>query len=453
MSVETLKSVLPLSIIILVTCGPPLNRVQAQETNSAKPTNVGQTIDLPTTLRLAGANNLDLAIVKQALVQAEAQNDAATLSFFPWLSGGFGYDKHDGAKQDSSGNVIRTFDQLHTKEAAINAQVDLGNAIFQKLAASRLQSAAEYAVDAQHNNTVSLAASGYFDLVSAVANVNIAEDAVRISRDYEDQVNRAVSIGLINKIDGLQVGVQTQGYQVLLRQAQEAEKIAESRLATVLHLNPAIELQPKDQLVPQVALIPQSAKLDYLLAEAADNRPELKESAATVEAADWQRKQSIYGPLIPSVSAQSLYGSIQGGPRGLPPNSGGSQDIAVMFNWRVGPGGLLDFSRMDYAESKLEQNQLADARLHDQVTQQVVQSFEAVNSAKDQIDLTKEAVALAEQNLKLSQDRRQFGVANVLEVIQAQKDVVQARISFVHALDQYAKSEYALAQAVGQIGQ
>lgn len=409
-------------------------------------------VDLPSVLRLAGANNLDLQIIRQALVQAEAQNDAATLGFLPWLSGGIGYAKHNGAVQDVSGNVFGAYKQLHSTVGGFNAQVNLGEAIFQKLSASRVQTAAEYSVDAGRKATLLAAASGYFDLVSANANVKIAEDAVRISSDYENQLNRAVGIGLANKSDALRVSVQTQNYQVVLRGATEAARTASARLATILHISPATILQPIDQVVPQVTLISANTDQAALLNEAMDRRPELKASAALVEAADWQKTQSIYGPLIPSIGAQALYGNLNGGPRGLPSNSGGTQDYALMFNWRIGQGGLFDFSRIDYAKSKLEQGKLNDAKLHDDIARQVVQTLEGVRSAFDQLALAKKSAALAEQSLQLSQSRKEFGVAAVLEVIQAQKDLTNARSSYVRASTQYAGLQYALAQAVGRLG-
>jgi outer membrane protein TolC len=412
-----------------------------------------QPIDLPTTLRLAGANNLDLALIREALVQAEAQNDAATLSFIPNLSGGLGYTKHNGAIQDVSGNVIDAYKQLHTTVGGFSSQVNLGDAIFQKLAASRLQSAAEYSVDAGRNITLFAAATAYLDLVSARANVRIAEDATKISADYENQINRAVGIGLANKSDALRVSVQTQGYQVALRQAQEAAVMASAKLANLLHVSPTTQFAPTDRAVPQITLVPLDTAMDSLVSEAFDKRPELKASAATVGAADWQKTQSVYGPLIPTVGAQALYGKINGGRLGVPSDSGGTQDYAVMFNWKVGPGGLFDFSRIDYAQSKLEQSKLNDAKLHDDVGRQVVQTFEGVHSAFDQLELTKKNIELAEQSLKLSQGRKEFGVATVLEVIQAQKDLVQARAAYVRAMTAYAEGQYALAQSVGRISE
>lgn len=426
---------------------PPAKPAMVQSAAGVQP------IDLPTTLRLAGANNLDLALTREALVQAQAVNDEATLGFLPDLVGSVGYYKHNGAIQDVSGNVIDAYKQLHSTVGGLNSQVNLGDALFQKLAASRLEAAAEYSVDAGRNITLYAAASGYLDLVSAIANVKIAEEAVRVSADYEDQINRAVTIGFANKSDALRVSVQTQGYQVALRQAREAQVAAEARLANLLHVDPATRFAPADSIVPQITLVPMDNKLDALVSEAFDKRPELKASSATLEAAGYQKNDSIYGPLVPSLGAQALYGNINGGRLGQPSNSGGTQDYAVMFNWKVGPGGLFDFSRIDYAQSKLNQAQLSDAKLHDDIGRQVVQSFEGMHSAFDQLQLTRKNVDLAEESLKLSQGRKEFGVATVLEVIQAQKDLVSARAGYVRALTAYAENQYALAQAVGRISE
>src|SRR5207302_8841208 len=109
---------------------------------------------------------------------------------------------------------------------------------------------------AGRNVTLQAAANAYLELVSALANVQIAREAVRISSDYENQLNRAVAIGLANKSDALRMAVQTQAYQIALRQAEEAARTASSRLANLLHVNPVTRFQPTDQIVPQATLVP-----------------------------------------------------------------------------------------------------------------------------------------------------------------------------------------------------
>ena len=53
---------------------------------SAQVTNGGAyPIDLPTVLRLAGAQNLDVQIAREKLAEAKAEHASAMAQFFPWL--------------------------------------------------------------------------------------------------------------------------------------------------------------------------------------------------------------------------------------------------------------------------------------------------------------------------------------------------------------------------------
>ena len=61
-----------LAIVIAATAQAQTPAVSPQP---AAITGEVQPIDLPTALRLAGANNIDLALVREALVQAQAQNE------------------------------------------------------------------------------------------------------------------------------------------------------------------------------------------------------------------------------------------------------------------------------------------------------------------------------------------------------------------------------------------
>lgn len=437
---------------MLLICLAFNKQASAQTALSVSAGAAGTLIDLPSALKLAGDNNLDLALVRQSLVQAHASDDAAILRFFPWVTPGLGYASHNGALQDVAGNILATNKQLYTNNAAITAQVNLGEAIFEKLVASQNLSAASFNVDARKNDTIASAAYAYFELVNATANVEIAQEALRISQDYEKQLGQAVSLGMTNKSDQLRVSVQSQRYQIDLRQVQETLRSAAANLAQILHLDIKAPLSPADKIAPDITMVPATVSLDSLVTDAFSARPELKGSAASMAAADLQRSEAIYGPLIPSVSAQAVYGQIRGGIGGNLSSYRGAQDYAVMLNWRIGPGGLFDFSRIGLADSKLEQSHLTDSKLRDEIARQVVTAYEAVHSALDQTKLAESSLALAQQSLTLSQQRREFGVAAVLEVIQAQKDYTQARIDFAKARTQYAEAQYALARATARTG-
>src|SRR3974390_286017 len=84
-----------------------------------------QPIDLATTLRLAGMNDIDLALVREAENQAKAANDAATLRFFPWLNAGAGYLKETGAAQAFGGQVSFVPEKRYQRSLALNLPLDL----------------------------------------------------------------------------------------------------------------------------------------------------------------------------------------------------------------------------------------------------------------------------------------------------------------------------------------
>ena len=87
-------------------------------------------IDLPTALRLAGAQNLEVQIAHERVAQAEAAEEQARLQFFPWLAPGIAYRRHDDRIQDVAGNIISADKQSLSPGAAVSAQLDLGVALY-----------------------------------------------------------------------------------------------------------------------------------------------------------------------------------------------------------------------------------------------------------------------------------------------------------------------------------
>jgi OMF family outer membrane factor len=72
-----------------------------------------------------------------------------------------------------------------------------------------------------------------------------------------------------------------------------------------------------------------------------------------------------------------------------------------------------------------------------------------VASTATQIQLAEQNLNTASETLRLAKERKQYGVGVVLEDIQAQTALTQARADYVTALAEYNKSQYALAQAIG----
>jgi len=407
-------------------------------------------IDLPTALRLAGARNLDIRLARERLNEVQANRQSAVEQFFPWIAAGAAYHRRDGVAQAvPAGTISDAHYQSYNPGAALAAQMDLGDTIYKSLAAKQLVNASDQALEAQRQDSTLSAAQGYFDLAKAAALIEVTREALKTSQDYQQQLHAAVSSGIAFKGDELRVQTQTERYEITLRQALERQRVAAADLALVLHLDSQVELIPQDTLLVPITLFETNSSMHTLVEQALRTRPELKQSQALASAARAAKNGAVYGPLIPSVGAQAFGGGLGGGPDGGPSNFGAEGDYLLGVMWRIGPGGLFDSGRVHAGRARLAEAQLGEAKLKDTITSQVVVNLARVQSLWAQIALARQNLATASETLRLTRQRKQYGVGVVLEDIQAQQDLTQARSEYLTALAEYNKAQYGLNKAVG----
>jgi len=417
----------------------------------AQPTNGPYSIDLPTALRLAGARNLDVQIARERMKEAWANHEQARLQFFPWVSPGIGYKRHDGNIQDVGGNIFDVSKQSYAVGASLNVQIELGDAIYQSLVTRQLARSAEESLEARRQESVFGAATGYFELTRTKAVVGVAREALRISQDYVAQVQQAVDAGIAFKGDVFRARVQADKNDIALRQAVEQQRIAGARLAQILRLEPATELAPEEAELAPLTLEEMSLALDSLMTRALAARPELRQFDAQALAAKKASDGAHYGPMIPTVGAQAFLGGLGGGRNGDLGNFDDTQDYLLGLSWRVGPGGLFDRSRIRAADAKAQTGTLELEKVRDEVSRQVVEAHVHVHSVAEQLDMSRRALAAAEELYKLTRERKQFGVGAVLEDIQAEQELTRARQDYLNAVAEFNKGQYALSRAVGKL--
>jgi len=418
---------------------------RAQETNGV------HLIDLTTALRLAGAQNLDVQLAREKLAEARANNESATWQLFPWMVPGFAWRSHDNAAQKVEGNIIDVNRDASQVGGAFIAQLDVGDAIYKKLAARQLAKAAEHGVEAQRQETILSAASGYFDLAATQAATSVAREATRISADYLDQVERAVEAGLTFQGDALRVRTQLERNRLALRQAQAQHRLAGARLAQTLRLDSAVQLVAKEDELAPLSFLSTNATLDALVAQALAARPEVQQTKSLVQAASYARKGALYGPLVPSVGAQAFVGGLAGGNATTYRSLSESEDYQVTLGWRIGPGGLFDRSRVHAAEARLQAARLTSDKLHDEITRQVVDGFTRVQSGADQLATARRGLAAAEEAFRLARERKDFGVGIVLEAIQAEQELTRLRQDYFSTVSDQNKAQYLLLRSVGGV--
>ena len=418
---------------------------------AAEPAPTGA-IDLPTALRLAGANNLDVQIAREKLTEARAANDSARAKYFPWIAPAIVYRRHENNIQNVEGRILDADKQSLSAGVAVTAQLDLGETYFQNLVARQVVRSGEAALAARQRETNYRAAAAYFDLLRARSAVGAAEEAARLAGKHADQITATAEAGLTFAGDASRVRAARERSELSLSRLRVEQRLAAARLAELLHLDPAVELTPAEADLAPLALVSSTDELGPLIARALAARPELDETAARLEAARAARRGATQGPLIPTLGAQASFGGLGGGTGTTSPTHDfdTSRDLSIGLSWRVGPGGLFDRNRQRETASREKQVELELEKTRDAIRRQVVEQHTRLRALAGQITLARQTLEAADQTARLSRQRRETGVGVAFEDVQAEDELARARRDYLATVADFNQAQYALRFAVGE---
>jgi outer membrane protein len=195
---------------------------------------------------------------------------------------------------------------------------------------------------------------------------------------------------------------------------------------------------------------------DALVGEAIKNRPEYRQVKAQAEAADASVRQT-FRDFFPNLFGSGTYGVV--GVTGTSAfnsrsssgfvDSGNEWNVGLTLSWSIFDGGG-KVARYKEAKANLEASQarVRDAEL--QVWQSVEQSYLNLGEAEERIGAAGKAVESAEENYQLARGRFDAGVANIIELTDAQLALTQAQSTEAQALSDYRISIANLERALGR---
>jgi outer membrane protein TolC len=187
--------------------------------------------------------------------------------------------------------------------------------------------------------------------------------------------------------------------------------------------------------------------IEAALEKARNERAELKAQAKREEAAKLNYG-AVKAERIPSISAFGNYGSI--GPEiigALPTRS-----VGVTLKVPVFDGGRREARRAE-SLSQLRQEEIRSRDVKQQVELDVRLALDSIKSAASQVDTAREGLTLAENELAQARRRYEGGVANSIEVTDAQTRLDRARDNQIAALYSYNLARLDLATATGSISE
>jgi outer membrane protein TolC len=301
--------------------------------------------------------------------------------------------------------------------------------------------ASQYTYKNDRNLVVMTAADAYLLVIADAANVDSIRAQVKTAHTlYQQDVDKNRH-GVIASIDVLRAQVELETQQQRLIAAENQLNIDKLTLGRVIGLPNGQNFRLTDS-VPYAPLA--GITLEQALAQAYATRPDYLSDKAQVRAAELAI-QAAGGENYPSLSTATDFGDIGS------PNFGTSHetfDFALTLNIPVFQGTRVRADKLQ-ADSALQQRRAELADLEGKIDDQVRTAFFNLQSSSELVGVAKNNIVLANQTLTQAQDRSAAGVADNLEVVQAQESVASANQSYIASVYSYNLAKISLAQAIG----
>lgn len=304
--------------------------------------------------------------------------------------------------------------------------------------------AAEFSYKDARELVVLAVGNSYLQEISDAARVDTAEAQVTTAQALYDRAVDQQKAGVTPAIDTLRAHVELQTRQQQLIQARN--ELAKQRLtvARVVGLAPnqefvLTEKAPYEELTP--------LPLGIYLQQAYTNRADYKAAAAQVRSAEFSSRAAAAG-RYPTVDMNANVGEIGVNPAQL--NS--TWQVSGGINIPIFAGNRVHGDEVE-ANAQLKQARQQLANLRGQIDYEVRTSLLDLQAAADQVQVARSNVDLAEQTLTQSQDRFTAGVADNLEVVQAQESVASAHESYIESLYAHNIAKVELARSIGDAEQ
>ena len=297
-------------------------------------------------------------------------------------------------------------------------------------------------LDYQNSRDLVVLVSGasYLQAVAASSRVDAAQAELTTATTVYNQAVDMKTAGVVPAIEVLRAQVQMQSYKQRLLAAKNDFERSKLSLARVIGLPTSQQYTLSDK-IPYAPLPP--VTFEEELKRAYENRSDYKAAETRVHSAELARKAAV-GERLPTVNVNADYGLI--GPH--PDKSNGTFAVAGGVLIPIFQGGK---ARGDIvqADAVLKQRQSDLENLRGKIEYELRTAFLDVQTAADEITVASSSVELAHQQLQQSQDRFAAGVADNLEVVQAQQAVAVADENYISSLYAHNFAKLSLVRSVG----
>ncbi|HEV8479579.1 MAG TPA: TolC family protein [Candidatus Eisenbacteria bacterium] len=296
--------------------------------------------------------------------------------------------------------------------------------------------------------TVALQAyTQFYTVLKAMKLTTVARQALQLAQDQLKRTNALFELGSVAKGDVLKQQVNVSQSQLDEINARTAVEVERARLVSFLGLDPGNRLEIDTTLTESTVNVDSAT----VWKDAFANRPELIAARADLASAR-ASLGGAQGRRYPTVDGSWSYSYSQNlrFPQRLEEMDANSvRRLGLSLNFPIFDGR---FTKGQINEAKARELQ-AEYNLRTQelvIAVDVNTSLQSAYQAAERIHVTRDGLASAEEDLKLSQEKYNVGSATVLDLIDAQVALTRARSDYISALADAYVAQMQLRRARGE---
>ena len=328
--------------------------------------------------------------------------------------------------------------------SSVDANLSLTLFSFESIQRFRAARTAEQAAQLSYNDVldvVTLAVgNAYLQVIDASSRIEAQQAQVRNARALYDQALDEVQAGTAPRIDLTRTEVQLHTEEYNLSVSRNNFDVAKLDLSRAIGLPLGQEFDLTDQLAYSEINPP---TVDDALKLAYKSRNDLRATLDSEKAAA-QSLSAAKGERFPVIAANGDYGDV-GSTFG---QSHGDFAFQAGVNIPIFTGGRIK-GDITQAEAQLRQRKAEAENVRGQIDYDVRTAFLNLNAAKEQVEVTKQNVSLANESLARSKDRFTSGVTDSVEVVQAEQALASANNQYITSLYSHNLAKLSLARALG----
>jgi outer membrane protein len=287
------------------------------------------------------------------------------------------------------------------------------------------------------------AATAYMNLLRDLAILELQRSNVTVLETTLRQTRDRFNVGEVTRTDVAQAESRLAAGRSSLLTAESNVVTSRATYRQVIGVEPGrlVAAMPVDRLSPR--------NLAGALARGKTEHPSITTATYNVDVAAYQVRIAE-GALYPTVTLQGAATKTHNSTTNLTSSGSFIAGVVGQVTVPIYQGGG-EYATIRQAKETLGQRRLDLDTARDQVQATVTQAWGQLQAAKAQIESTQAQVAAAEIALNGVREEARVGQRTTLDVLNAQQDLVNARVSLVTAQRDRVVASYTVLAAVGAL--